>query len=286
MPGDYWRVTISPPARRAAALVTGGSSGIGLALARCLARDRHELVIVARREPALAAAAAELRDLGAAGVTTIPADLSRREEIQRLLATLHASALDITMLVNNAGFGISGPFADARLDQALELIDTNVTALTHLTRALLPPMCRLGAGRILNVASTAAFQPGPFMAVYYASKAYVLSFSEAIAEELRGTGVTVTTLCPGPTATGFAARAAVGESRLFRRGVVLSAAQVAEAGYHGMLKGERLVVPGAGNRLITQAGRLAPRGLVTRVMRRLNEHRSPPPSPPEPPATG
>ncbi|HJP58167.1 MAG TPA: SDR family oxidoreductase [Gemmatimonadales bacterium] len=273
-------MTIPPPARRPAALVTGGSSGIGMALARCLARDGHELVIVARREPALAAAAAELRALGARGVTTIPADLSRREEIQRLLATLHASGLDITILVNNAGFGMSGPFAECRLDDALELIDTNVSALTHLTRALLPAMCRLGQGRILNVASTAAFQPGPFMAVYYASKAYVLSFSEAIAEELRGTGVTVTTLCPGPTATGFAERAAVGETRLFRRGVVLSAAQVAEAGYRAMLHGEGLVVPGAGNRLMTRAGRLAPRALVTRVMRRLNEHRSPPKEPP------
>ena len=155
--------------------MTGGSGGIGLELARCLARDHQEIVIVARREAGLAAAAAELRSAGARGVTTVPADLSRPEEIERLLATLDASALDITILINNAGFGAAGAFAATSLEDQLAMIQTNIAAVTHLTHRLLPPMQRRRAGRILNVASTAAFQPGPFMAVYYASKAYVLS---------------------------------------------------------------------------------------------------------------
>jgi len=255
--------------------VTGGSSGIGLELARCLAHDHYEIVIVARREAGLAAAAAELRTAGARGVTAIPADLSDPEAIERLLATLDASAFDVTTLVNNAGFGAAGAFADLPLATQLGMIQTNIAALTHLTHRLLPGMRLRHSGRILNVASTAAFQPGPFMAVYYASKAFVLSFSEALAEELRGSGVTVTTLCPGPTATGFAARARLGATRMFRRGVAMSAVTVAEAGYAAMLRGDRIVVPGAGNKLVAQANRLAPRGLMTRVMRRLNERRAP-----------
>ena len=267
-------MTASQEPRRSAALITGGSGGIGLELARCLARDHHELVIVARREAGLAAAAAELRSAGASGVTTVPADLARPEEVERLLATLHASAFDIGILVNNAGFGTAGAFARTPLDDELAMIQTNVAALTHLTKKLLPAMLRRHSGRILNVASTAAFQPGPFMAVYYATKAYVLSFSQALAEELRDSGVTVTALCPGPTATSFAARAGMEETRLFARNITMSAAAVAKDGYAGMLRGDRLVVPGAGNKLVAQASRLAPRALVTRISRRLNEGRS------------
>lgn len=269
-------MTLTPSTRRPAALVTGGSGGIGLELARCLARDHHEIVVVARREAALAAAAAELRTAGARGVMTVPADLARPDEVERLLTTLHASGLDITILVNNAGFGAAGPFTATPLEDELAMIQLNIATVTHLTRRLLPPMCQRRSGRILNVASTAAFQPGPFMAVYYATKAYVLSFSQALAEELRDSGVTVTALCPGPTATGFAARARLGSTRLFRRGVVMGAAAVAEAGYAGMLRGDRIVVPGTANKLAAQASRLAPRELMTRITRRLNERRSPP----------
>jgi Short-chain dehydrogenases of various substrate specificities len=154
------------------------------------------------------------------------------------------------------------------------MIQTNIAAVTHLTKQLLPAMLTRRSGRILNVASTAAFQPGPFMAVYYATKAYVLSFSQALAEELRDSGVTVTALCPGPTVTGFAARAGMVETRMFARNLTMSAAAVAKAGYTGMLRGDRVVVPGAGNRLVAQASRLAPRALVTRISRRLNEGRS------------
>ena len=267
-------MTTPPVSGRSAALITGGSVGIGLELARCLARDHHELVIVARREAGLASAAAELRRAGASGVTTVPADLARPEEVERLLATLHASGFDIGILVNNAGFGTAGAFARTPLEDELAMIQTNVSALTHLTKRLLPGMLRRRSGRILNVASTAAFQPGPFMAVYYATKAYVLSFSQALAEELRDTGVTVTALCPGPTSTSFAARAGMEETRLFAGNVTMSAGAVAKAGYAGMLRGERIVVPGAGNKLVAQASRLAPRGLVTRISRRLNERRS------------
>ena len=269
-------MTSSQGLRRPAALVTGGSGGIGLELARCLARDHHEIVIVARREAGLAAAAAELRAAGAHGVTTVPADLSRPEEVERLCATLDASAFDITILMNNAGFGAAGAFAGISLADQLGMIQTNIAALTQLTHRLLPPMQSRRSGRILNVASTAAFQPGPFMAVYYASKAYVLSLSQALAEELRGSGVTVTVLCPGPTATGFSSRARLGATRMFRRGVVMSARDVAEAGYDGMMRGDRIVVPGAANKFVAQANRLAPRALMTRITRRLNEGRAPP----------
>lgn len=269
-------MTSSHLVRRPAALVTGGSGGIGLELARCLARDHHEIVIVARREAGLAAAAAELRTAGARGVTTVPADLSRPEEVDRLGVTLDASGFDITILMNNAGFGAAGAFAGISLADQLAVIQTNIAALTQLTHRLLPPMQSRKSGRILNVASTAAFQPGPFMAVYYASKAYVLSLSQALAEELRGTGVTVTALCPGPTATGFSARARLGATRVFRRGIVMSARDVAEAGYDGMMRGHRIVVPGAANKFVAQANRLAPRALMTRITRRLNERRAPP----------
>ncbi len=259
---------------RPGALGTGASSGIGLDLARCLARSGSDLVIVARREAPLAAAAAELQAIGAPSVTSIPADLARPDERRRLLDTLHRSAIHLGVLVNNAGFGGGGAFAETKLADELAMIELNVAAPTELTKALLPAMLARRAGRILNVASVAAFQPGPYMSVYYATKAYVLSWSEALAEELDGSGVTVTTLCPGPTATGFAARARMRAARFLGREPMMSAAAVARAGYEGMLRGERLVVPGATNRLAVTASRLLPRGLVTRLGRRLNEGRS------------
>ena len=172
--------------------------------------------------------------------------------------------------MNNAGFGHLQAFAETDQDVLLAMIGVNVTALTHLTRLVLPGMIERGSGRIMNVASTAAFQPGPLMAVYYASKAYVLSFSEGLRAELQGSGVTVTALCPGPTETGFGVRARVTGSRLFDARI-MEAADVASKGFRAMMAGDGVVVPGAANALAATALRHAPRGITNRVVRRLHE---------------
>lgn len=262
--------------KASAVLITGGSSGIGRELARLFAADGRPLVLVARGTSGLAQAAAELRQAHQADVTTIPADLSVPAEIDRLAERLRAGGIEIEVLVNNAGFGGGGPFARRKLADELGMIAVNVSAVTHLTRLLLPAMLERRRGRILNVGSTAGFQPGPYMAVYYATKAYLLSFSEALAEELQGSGVTVTTLCPGPTETGFAERAGILSARLFRSATVMSAAQVARAGHDAVLRGDRIVIPGAVNKAVGQAGRLLPRRLLARMAARLNRGRSKP----------
>ncbi len=199
----------------------------------------------------------------------IPADLSQPQAPWFLFEQVRAA----DCLVNNAGFGLCGPFASNDLRQELDMIQVNVTSLVHLTKLFLPGMLERRAGRVLNVASTAAFQPGPLMAIYYASKDFVLSFTEAIAEELRGTGVTVTTLCPGPTATEFQKRARIENTRLVRDKLLgmMSARQAAEAGYRGMMRGQVLVVPGVMNRVGVESVRLAPRALVRRLTRKLQE---------------
>ena len=241
-------------------LITGGSGGIGLALARICARHGHDLVLVSRSVDLLAAAQAELRDAAHADVDVLACDLSLPGAVERL-AELHP---DVDALVNNAGFGMSGPLAGADTGQLLEMLRLNVEALTHLTRLYLPSMVERGSGRIMNLASMAAFQPGPNMAAYYATKAYVLSFSEGLRQELRGTGVTVTTLAPGPVRTGFQHRAGVGESRLYTRSLT-DVEQVAEEGFRGMMTGKGLVVPGTLNRLGSVGVRLIPRSTAARL---------------------
>lgn len=249
------------------ALITGATSGIGLELARLAARDGYRVLIVARHEDALRRTAEELQRAGAAAVILIPLDLSEPASVGALVERLTAERLTPDVLINNAGFGAVGAVADLDPDLLHRMIELNITALTRLTRALLPGMLARGTGRVLNVASTAAFQPGPFMAVYYASKAFVLSFSEALAEELRGSGVTVTALCPGPTRTEFAERSGARSTPLFRSGVVMEAAPVARAGYEGMMKGRRVVITGGLNRLLAFGTRLVPRRLATRISR-------------------
>ena len=182
--------------------------------------------------------------------------------------------MKVDVLVNDAGFGVYGPFSQTDGAKELEMIQVNISALTHLTKLFLPAMLERRCGRILNVASTAAFQPGPLMAVYYASKAYVLSFSEALANELAGTGVTVTALCPGPTDTEFQKQAGLEKTRLFSNPFVRDARSVARAGYEGMLSGKRIVIPGVANRLLAQSVRFAPRRFVTAIARSLQEQRS------------
>jgi short-subunit dehydrogenase len=258
-----------PPASgRPRALVTGASSGIGRELAICCAQGGHDLVLVARHEDALRSLAVELEARHGAASLVLPLDLARPEAPEELYREMERRSLAIDTLVNNAGFAIHGPLAGADLTAASELMQVNMVALTLLTRLCLPGMLARGQGRILNVASTAAFQPGPYMAIYYASKAYVLSFTHALAEELRGTAVTATALCPGPTTTGFQARAGLRGVPLFTRSILLSgsAADVAAAGYRGMMAGKREVVPGFRNRVHVFATRLLTRPALARIV--------------------
>jgi len=252
------------------ALITGASSGIGLDLARLFAKDGCDVVLVARSEGKLRELAAELERGGGVTAHVIALDLARPDAAEALVQRLPG---DVDILVNNAGFGVAGPFVETDLAKELEMIQVNIVALTQLTKLLLPKMVARRRGRVLNVASTAAFQPGPLMAVYYATKAYVLSFSEAIADELRDSGVTVTALCPGPTETGFAAVADMTASRLFNVAKPMSSAEVARAGYAAMRRGRRVVVPGVKNKLLTQSIRISPRRLVTTIVRKLQESR-------------
>jgi uncharacterized protein len=252
------------------ALVTGASGGIGEDLARLLAAGGRNVVLLARSADKLQALAGELSAAHRIDATVLAADLSDAGATTEIGRTLSARGMTIDILVNNAGFGTSGSFTREDPDEQLNMLQVNVVALTALTRALLPGMIERKHGRILNVASTAAFQPGPFMAVYYASKAYVLSLSEALAEETAGTGVTVTCLCPGPTSTGFQDRAHVEKSRLFKLTRVARSADVAQAGYDGMLAGRRLVIPGLMNKITAQSIRISPRASVLKIVRFLN----------------
>jgi short-subunit dehydrogenase len=253
------------------ALITGASSGIGSDLARLFAKDAWNVVLVARTEAKLRELAASLERERGISATVIPADLEQVDAAQRITGELRARGIELDALVNNAGFGVAGPFLETDLPSVLGMIQVNVVALTELTRRLLPDMVARRRGYVLNVASTAAFQPGPLMAVYYATKAYVLSFSEALAEELRGSGVTVTTVCPGPTETGFAAAAHMESSRLFRVMRPMASSDVARAAYDAMLRGRSLVIPGFWNKLLAQSIRLTPRRVVTMITRRLQE---------------
>jgi uncharacterized protein len=253
------------------ALITGASSGIGLDLAHLFAQNGHDVILVARSADKLRELARELEAQHRIAAHVIPTDLAKPEAPRELFeATRH---LTVDILVNNAGYGQSGKFAENDLRTELDMIQVNVTALTHLTKLFLRPMVERGRGRILNVASTAAFQPGPLMAVYYATKAYVLSFSEAIAEELRGSGVSVTALCPGPTATGFQKTAELGTEALLRIMKPVSSMEVARAGYRALMRGTRVVIPGVKNKIGVQSLRVTPRRIATRVVRALQERR-------------
>jgi short-subunit dehydrogenase len=255
------------------ALITGASSGIGRELAYVFAADGWSLVLVARRADVLTEVADELKAKHGAEATVVAADLGTKEGVYSLVRAVEEKGLAIDALVNNAGFGLAGPFAELDLDKQLAMVDLNVRAVTALTHAFLPGMVERKRGAVLNVASTAAFQPGPFMAVYYATKAYVASLSEALAEELRGTGVTVTALCPGYTETGFAKRASELQRPRFFSGTLGAgdAREVAEFGYRAMLEGRRVAVPGLRNKLAAWSARFSPRGVVLKITRRMNQ---------------
>lgn len=255
---------------RPLALITGGSEGIGFELAKCLARDGYDLVLVARNPDKLQSALEALRSTGVS-LSVLPLDLSASGAAERLLMEMKARGRPVDVLVNNAGVGLYGPFASSPLERNVEMMRLNMEALVGLTRLFVEEMVSRGRGRILNVGSTAGFQPGPLMAVYYASKAFVLSFSEALANELRGTGVQVSVLCPGPTRTSFQARAGVGA--LFRRNE-MSAERVAAIAYREFKRGAVTIVPGLVNRLLGLIVRLAPRAAVPPVVRWLQQKRA------------
>jgi len=249
--------------RRPLALVTGASSGIGADLARELARDGHDLVLAARRVEPMQALAQELAVHGA-GSTVLAADLAQPGAAARLANEIAGRGLTVDVLINNAGLGANGRFDESEPARNAEMLQVNVVALTELTRLLLPGMVARRRGRVMLVASTAGFQPGPQMAVYCASKAYVLSLGEAIAYELRGTGVTVTTVCPGATATNFSHVAEAGSTGLFKSGLipVLTSAAVARKGYRALKAGRRVAIIGAVNKIVAVSGRLSPRFLA------------------------
>ena len=255
------------------ALVTGASGGIGEELARLFAADGHDLVLVARSRDKLARLAEELEGKHGVGARVVASDLARPEAPRELFDELQGAGVAVDALVNNAGFGSYGLFAETDLQSELELLQVNVVALTHLTKLFMPGMIARRRGYLMNVASTAAFQPGPLMAVYYASKAYVLSLSEALANECEGTGVVVSALCPGPTETGFVAAAGMGDSKLFDR-AVMDARTVAAEGYRGLLAGKTLVIPGFRNNLLARTVGFFPRNLVTKVVRGIQEKRN------------
>lgn len=251
---------------RPCALVTGASTGIGFELARLLARDGYRLVLVSRDPARLDEAAARLRREWPETVIELRAvDLADADGMDELCE--YAAHLGPDVLVNNAGFGGYGPFVTSQPSEEVAMIATNITALTMLAKAVLPGMLERGAGRILNVGSTASFAPGPFAAVYAATKAYVLSLSEALAEEVSGSGVTVTCLCPGPTETGFARRASMNSTRVFK-GPVADAQSVARIGHDAMMAGRRVAVAGPVNKLLIFAIRLVPRSVVAWISRR------------------
>jgi hypothetical protein len=245
------------------ALITGASSGIGLELARVFAREGYRVVLVSRNEKLLRDLAGELKT----ETVVIAKDLTKTGAAQEVFDQV----CQVDALVNNAGFGSSGRFAEAPLNEQLDMMQLNMTALVALTGLFLPGMLKAKSGRILNVASTAAFQPGPLMAVYYATKAFVLSFSEAIHEELSGSGVIVTALCPGATETGFGDRANMNDARLFKGKKLMDARAVAEAGYRGLIAGKAIVIPGLMNRMMAQSVRVSPRSAVRKIARHLND---------------
>jgi uncharacterized protein len=254
---------------RQVALVTGASSGLGEHFATLFAQHGHDVVLVARTASKLEALAERLRGLGVEA-HVVAADLADPAAPLAVFEAVRARGLAIEFLVNNAGYGSNAAFLDLPLSGEAEMVEVNCSALLKLTHLFAGPMRARGHGRVLNIASTAAFQPGPYMATYYATKAFVVSFSEALAHELNGSGVTVTCSCPGATATNFATRSGNGESRLFKRPGVARAEDVAGAAFEAMMRGEVLVVHGALNLVAMQALRLSPRALVRRLTASLN----------------
>ena len=243
-------------------LITGASGGLGLSLAHRFAKAGYDLILTARSADKLDAAKAAIEAAHAVTVTPIPCDLGKPHAAEELMTTVHGQGLSVDILVNNAGFGDFGDFADSDIQKQSAMVDLNVKALMELTHAVLPAMRRNRRGKILNVASIAAFQQGPYMSVYYATKAFVVSFSQAIAHELKDSGITVTALCPGPIDTGFSDAAELANSKLFRSLHVSTPDEVADYGYTALMKGKTVAVHRFSNKLLVFGTRFAPRKLI------------------------
>ena len=251
-------------------LITGASSGIGLELSRCFAADKSRLILLARNTAALEKLAAELRRDHRINVEVLTADLAAPETPAQIFSELKGRGITVDVLVNNAGFGLHGAFSNLPLPQQLEIVTVNVSALVELTGLFLPAMLKQKQGGILNVGSVAGFVPGPNMAVYYATKAFVLSFSESLQEELRGTGVRITNLCPGPTESNFSQ---VARSHHTRKSKVkkMTAAAVACIGHADYRNATHLSVPGVSNKILTNIPRFLPRVAVRRLVGHYNK---------------
>jgi short-subunit dehydrogenase len=256
------------------ALITGASSGIGREMAKILAGEGHDVVLVARRRDRLEELARELAARHGVSARAIAKDLEDPASPAEIFEELEAERIAVDVLVNDAGLGVYGRFWETDLARQLAVIRVNLMAVTDLTGRFLPGMVSRRKGRIVNVSSTAAFQPGPYMAVYYATKAYVLSFSEALAEEVAGSGVSVTALCPGPTVTEFQENAGIEDTWLFRGPLGMDAAKVARVGWAAARRGKRVVIPGLGNKFLKETVRFSPRRLVTAVAGRIQKRRS------------
>lgn len=251
-------------------LITGASMGIGAEIAREFARAGYDLILTARSGKLLDELATELGQGGKRQVHVFTADLANPDGARKLFGEVTAAGLQVDILINNAGFGLWGHFRETDLAKELAMIQVNIASLTTLTKLFLAPMVERRSGRICNIASTAAFQPGPLMAVYYATKAYVLHFTEALANELQGTGVTATVVCPGPTQSEFVANAELGPSRLFRRSLP-TAASVAEHVRYAVMGGKPVHVCGWWNRILVSLHRAVPRRFATFVVRQMQE---------------
>jgi uncharacterized protein len=251
-------------------LLTGASSGIGLELSRIFAQNQYNLILVARSAQKLEALASELKEKHQINVTVIPADLSQPAAAQTLFDNVQEKNLQVDILVNNAGYGIQADYHEADLTDQIGMMQLNIVTLSVLTRLFLPQMVARKSGKILNVGSTGSFAPVPSMAVYGATKAYVLSFSQAIAEELRNSGVTVSALCPGMTLTGFQDRSGVGDAFLAKIGA-MQAVDVAKIAYKGLMHGKRIIIPGLFNKVLIFLTGLTPRRLATSMSRQMME---------------
>ncbi len=254
---------------RPTALITGASMGLGREFAEIFAAEGHDLVVVARSKDKLEALAKEIRQRHGAEVTVLAEDLTDPAAPERIVKATQAKKIAVDVLVNNAGFGSTGPFSALDRKRELEMVQVNIAALLDLTHRFLPSMLERRRGRILNVGSTAGFQPGPFMATYYATKAFVNHFTEALASELEGTGVTATVLCPGATATEFAKTARNDTTLLFRLSVADSR-KVARDGYRAAMAGRAMTVSGLINKVGVVSTKLSPRFMVRKITRRLN----------------
>ncbi|MBD2253558.1 SDR family NAD(P)-dependent oxidoreductase [Nostoc parmelioides] len=255
------------------ALITGAASGIGYELVCIFAENDYNLVLVDRAKEKLEEIAIEFQDKFGISVKPIVRDLSKTTSPEEIFQEVEQANIKVDVLVNNAGFGTYGLFNDTNLTDELEMLQVNLVCTTHLTKLFLKNMVQQGEGKILNVSSAAAFQPGPLMAVYFATKAYVLSFSEALANELDGTGVTVTVLCPGTTQSAFHQRTGMADSKLVKGKRMMDAATVADIGYRGLMQGKTIVIPGLINKIMAKSIRFIPRKLVTKIVRNMQENK-------------